>query len=585
MKASDYIADFLEAQGVTHVFEVIGGMTTHLIDSLSRRGKIKIVTMHHEQAAAFAAEAFARISGVPGVAMATSGPGAINLLTGIGSCYFDSTPAVFLTGQVNRHELKGSRPIRQLGFQETDIVPMALPVTKAAWQVQSAELLPSLLTNAFELALSERPGPVLIDIPMDVQRSEVDGVIPRQVSPDNPRKPSDRTITNLLEALSCARRPLILAGGGLRSAGAVETFRLFLDRLRVPVVNSLMGVDSLPFDHPLRIGLIGTYGNRWANLATGKSDFLLVLGSRLDVRQTGSDTTAFKSNRTIYHVDCDEGETNNRVQGCQVILSGLRSFLEDASSLSAALSFPDWAQWLAEIDELRVKWPDDEELKGLTGINPNELLHQLSRHSHSAAAYVVDVGQNQMWAAQSLELRPEQRFLTSGGMGAMGFALPAAIGASIANTRQPIVVIAGDGGFQMNLQELQTVARERVPLKMLVLNNHCLGMVRQFQQSYFNAHYQSTYWGYSAPDFSSIAAAYGIDSKRIERPEEVAHALKDMWRKPTEPYLLEVRIDTYAEVCPKVAFGRPITEMEPAPNKVTVNKKGNAEHAPHKASG
>ena len=563
MKASDYIADFLDAQGVTHIFEVIGGMTTHLIDSLSRRGKVKIVTMHHEQAAAFAAEAFARISGVPGVAMATSGPGAVNLLTGIGSCYFDSTPAVFLTGQVNRHELKGNRPIRQLGFQETDIVPMALPVTKAAWQVQSTELLPSLLTDAFELALSERPGPVLIDIPMDVQRSEIDGVIARRVSPGNPRTSSDQSILNLLEALSSARNPLVLAGGGLRTASAVETFRQFLDRVRVPVVNSLMGVDCLPFDHPLRIGLIGTYGNRWANLAIGKSDFLLVLGSRLDIRQTGSDTNAFRSNRTVYHVDCDEGETNNRVQGCQVILCGLRSFLEEAATLSTALSFPDWAQWLAEIDELRQKWPDDEELKGLPGINPNDLLHQLSRHSQSAAGYVVDVGQNQMWAAQSLELRPEQRFLTSGGMGAMGFALPAAIGASLASRRQPMVVIAGDGGFQMNLQELQTVVRERVPLKMLVLNNHCLGMVRQFQQSYFNAHYQSTCWGYSAPDFSRVAAAYGIASNKIDQPEEVAPALEEMWLKPTEPYLLEVRIDTYTEVCPKVAFGQPITEMEP----------------------
>ena len=290
MKVSDYIANFLYAQGVKCVFELVGGMITHLVDSLNRHGKVRIVSVHHEQAAAFAAEAMSRMTGVPGVAMATRGPGATNLLTGVGSCYFDSTPAVFITGQVNLKEQKGDRPIRQLGFQETDIVSMAAPITKAAWQIQSPEDIPLILEQAFICALSGRPGPVLIDIPMDIQRAEVAAKIPKVVSGADAEEPDSRAINEMFRDLKTSQRPLILAGGGIRSACVANLFRKFVDQVKVPVVNSLMAVDVLPYDHRFRVGLIGTYGNRWANLAIGRSDFLLVLGSRLDIRQTGSDT-------------------------------------------------------------------------------------------------------------------------------------------------------------------------------------------------------------------------------------------------------------------------------------------------------
>jgi len=563
MKASDYIADFLYAQGVNCVFEVVGGMITHLVDSLNRQGKIQIVSVHHEQAAAFAAEAMARMTGVPGVAMATSGPGATNLLTGIGSCYFDSTPAIFITGQVNLKEQKGNRSIRQLGFQETDIVSMAAPITKAVWRVQSPEDISLILEQAFTCALSGRPGPVLIDIPMDIQRAEVAAKIPMQVSGADAEEPNSQTIDKMLTDLRASRHPLILAGGGLRSARVANLFRKFVDQVKVPVVNSLMAVDVLPYAHPLRVGLIGSYGNRWANLAIGRADFLLVLGSRLDIRQTGSDVDAFKGDRKIYHIDCEAGEINNRLKGCKAILAHLRPFLSEALKSSAGTTFPERIKWLDEIAELRRLWPDTKELDGTPGINPNKFLHQLSQASGQAAAFTVDVGQHQMWAAQSLDLNHTQRFLTTGGMGAMGFALPAAVGVAMANPDEPVVMIAGDGGFQINIQELQTVVHHRIPVKMIILNNRCCGMVRQFQQSYFDERYQSTLWGYSAPDFVQVAQAYGIAGRTVRSPVEVQPVLEAMWLDPKAPFILQVMIDTFTNVYPKIAFGHPMTEMEP----------------------
>ena len=562
-KASDVIARYLSDQGVECVFELVGGMITHLLDSMYQAGQIRIVSMHHEQGAAFAAEGHARMTGVPGIAMATSGPGAINLLTGIASCYFDSTPAVFITGQVNRNEMKGDRAIRQMGFQETEIVSLAAPITKAAWQVESPEQLPILLQRAFQLASSGRPGPVLLDVPMDIQRADVP-----MVASTLPSKPAAQPvitrseIEELVHALQQARRPLVLVGGGIRAARATDQVRELLDTLGVPVVNSLMGVDVLPFSSDLRVGMIGSYGNRWANLAVGRADFLLVLGSRLDIRQTGSETEAFKADRAIFHVDCEPGEINNRITGCRAMVADLKEFVGVALPVARAANLPPRPDWIEEIHALRQSWPDTQELSGSPGINPNVLMHQLSSLSSSVAAYVADVGQHQMWAAQSLELLPKQRFLTSGGLGSMGFGLPAAIGASLAATGRPIVLVAGDGGFQTNIQELQTVARNLLPIKMLIVNNRSHGMVRQFQQSYFDSRYQSTVWGYSAPDFAAVASAYGIPSKGLATEEHVEEALSWLLSEPG-PALLDVQISPEANTYPKIAFGRPITEMEP----------------------
>jgi acetolactate synthase I/II/III large subunit len=566
MKVSDYIAAFLYTKGVRTVFELSGGMIAHMLDSLYMHGGITIVSMRHEQAAAFAADACGRMTGIPGVAMATSGPGAVNLLTGIGSCYFDSSPALFITGQVNRNEQRGDRNIRQLGFQETDVVGMAGPITKAAWRITHAEEVPEKLERAFHLAQEGRPGPVLLDIPLDVQRAEID-------SPGDPEPPSgSRTCAaaasqSTWDALMQAQRPLLLIGGGIRAAGAVELLAGLLEKLPVPVVHSLMAVDVLPYRSPCRQGMIGTYGNRWCNLGVGLSDLLIVLGSRLDVRQTGSQTELFKAQRRIIHVDCEKGELNNRIKGCDIVHSELLPFLQDLLENRPPLTeafLSRLAAWNCELSELRTTWPDTRELENLTGINPNTFMHQLSRCSGAASAYVVDVGQHQMWAAQSLELQAGQRFLTSGGMGAMGFALPAAIGTAFSVPGLPVVVIAGDGGFQCNIQELQTVVHHGLPIKIVVINNGCHGMVRQFQESYLEKRYQSTYWGYSAPHFPAIARAYGIEANTLTDPAQAATALGDLWADPMKPALLEVKIETFANVYPKIAFGQPLSVMEPS---------------------
>ena len=563
MKVSDYIATHLRAQGVTEVFELVGGMIAHLLDSVALQGGIRTVSMHHEQAAAFAVDAVGRLRGVPGVAMATSGPGATNLLTGIGSCYFDSSPAVFITGQVNRDEQKGERAVRQLGFQETDIVAMAGPITKRAVRVLTPEDVPGVMDRAFREALGGRPGPVLVDIPMDVQRAEIDAPAPRRVEVTPSPEVDPAYVADLIARLAEAERPLILGGGGLRSARAVGAFREFVGRAGVPVVHSLMGVDALPYDHPLRVGMIGSYGNRWANLAVDRSDLLLVLGSRLDVRQTGSRTDAFARGRAIYHVDCEPGEMNNRVTGCRALVAELGPFLTRAAEAFGATDPRDRSAWLAEIAAARREWPDVGEHRGVPGINPNVLMHELSARASGASAFVVDVGQHQMWAAQSVELGPGQRFLTSGGMGAMGFALPAAVGAAVSEPGRPVVVVAGDGGFQLNIQELQTVVRNRLPLKMVVVNNGCHGMVRQFQQSYFGERYHSTLWGYSAPGFAAVANAYGVEAATARGPDGVTAGLDALWRDPGSPFLLEVFVDTFTNAYPKLAFGHPISEMEP----------------------
>jgi acetolactate synthase-1/2/3 large subunit len=566
MTNAEYVARYLQARGVTHVHELIGGMITFLLDALHQHTDVKIVSMHHEQGAAFAAEGWARMKGIPGVAMATSGPGATNLVTGIGSCYFDSVPAVFITGQVNRHEQKGDKAIRQLGFQETDIVSMVRPITKAAWLVNNPDDLPRILDEAFALALSGRPGPVLIDIPMDVQRYSLPDSVQVHVA-GSTGDTADVDVNGravflkeLAQALSQAKKPLVLAGGGVRSGRAGESFRALIDHLQIPVVHSLMAVDVLPTAHPQRFGMIGSYGNRWANLGFGQSDLVLVLGSRLDIRQTGSDVEGFRSGRRFFHVDCEPGEQNNRVLGCTTWTEELTPFLQ-AAVKALPVAAGRQPAWQAELEQLRQQWPDTRELLTATGVNPNQFMHRLAARTCYAHAYVADVGQHQMWAAQSLDFEPHQRFLTSGGMGAMGFALPAAIGASLA--AGPVVVIAGDGGFQLNIQELQTIARNKLPVKIVVINNHCHGMVRQFQESYFKGRYQSTLWGYDSPDFVKVAQAYEIEASRIDKTGDIEAALNNLSADRQAPYLLELTLDTMTNAYPKLAFGRTFGEMEP----------------------
>jgi len=571
VKASDYIAVFLKQQGVTTVYEVIGGMITHIIDSLYTSGHFKIISMHHEQAAGFAAEASGRLSGIPGVAMATSGPGATNLITAIGSCYFDSSPAVFITGQVNTYEMSNSPKLRQQGFQETDIVSIVRPITKGAWLVTKVDDLPGILSSAFELAVSGRPGPVLIDIPMNIQRENIE-------SKDNLSAPlkietKNKTFNNdnlseleafcerFRQALKQAQRPLIMAGGGIWASGTQRQFRDFAEKLKLPVVHSLMGADTLPYDHSLRVGFIGTYGNRWANKAVMSADLLLVLGSRLDIRQTGAKFKEFQAAKQIFHIDIDQAQINNTLSGCDYCISHLGDFFSVFERKFKSEKISNHDNWLNSIMALKEKFSDCGELNVKNGIHPNLFIHHLTRSSAQAGTFIADVGKNQMWMAQSMEINDHQRVLFSGGMGAMGFALPAAIGAAF-STNKPVVIVTGDGGLQFNIQELQTVVHHNLPVKIVVMNNNSLGMVQQFQQDYFQGRLQSTKWGYSSPDFEKIGDAYNIPGMKIEKTEQVEEGLKWLWQDCGHR-LLNVIIESDLPLYPKVAFGKPLDQMDP----------------------
>ncbi len=565
MKVSDYIAAFIHKQGIHVVFEMAGGMITHMLDSIANYEDIKIVSMHHEQAASFAADAYGRVTGRPGIAFATSGPGATNLLTGIGSCYFDSSPAIFITGQVNLHEQKGNKQIRQLGFQETDIVSMAEPITKAAYRITDASQIESVFNEAFSIALSGRPGPVLIDIPMNIQRAEITVEPISYVTKVLNDNYDSVNYTELFDLIKTAKKPIILAGGGIRASGAWTSFKEFVDATNLPVIGSLMGVDVLSRDNENFVGFLGSYGNRWANMSIGSADLLVVLGSRLDIRQTGADTNFF-SQKTIIHVDCEIGEINNRVKNCYSVHDDLTRFFDGALHFmsTSGWEIDSYSEWHEEIAALKATWPDTNELPMISGINPNVFMHEISKNATDIFAWVADVGNHQMWAAQSIEVSAKQRFISSGGMGAMGFALPAAIGACLASS-QTVVVIAGDGGIQLNIQELQTIVRNNLSVKIIVMNNKNLGMIRQFQDSYFNSRYQSTFWGYTAPDFEKVAVAYGLQAVTLEKEEDVAEAVN--WflddTSDIKGKLLQVMIDPYANAYPKIAFGKPLTEMEP----------------------
>jgi len=569
LTVANHLASALPGLGVTHVFELVGGMITVLLDALHQNPLLTVISMHHEQGAGFAAEGFARTSGRPAVAMATSGPGATNLLTAIGSCYFDSVPVVFITGQVNRSEFRQEGRGRQGGFQETDIVSMSRPITKLSKTIMDPEAFGAELADAFAVAMSGRPGPVLLDIPMDVQRATIgrtpstDRIITAPAKYSAPGSERDAFLEKLTHALRAARRPLVLAGGGIQTAAVADQFQRAVEGWGIPVVTSLMGLDSISASSPLRAGFMGSYGNRWANWAIGEADLLIVLGSRMDVRQTGSDMDGFRSARSIFHVDVDSTELNNHVPGCEVLHDDLASFLPvAASALRPATAGHD--AWRAQIADRRDAWPDTEENVPREGINPNLAIRQIGEAWPDASAYVTDVGQHQMWAAQSIQLGAGQRLLTSGGMGSMGFGLPAAIGAALESAPHAVGLIAGDGGFQCNIQELQTLVKLHLPVRIVVFDNGCLGMVRQFQESYFDSRYFSTKWGYSAPDFCAVAKAYGIPAWHADDHDDLLRSLKEMAASAGGPTLLHLNIDAGLNAYPKMAFGRSFGSMEPS---------------------
>ena len=557
------MAQYIHLRGVDTVFEMIGGMSVRLIDAIYRLGKTQIISMHHEQGAAFAACGWSQVKRIPGIAIATSGPGATNLITGIATCYFDSIPAVFITGQVNQDELSIDKEVRQLGFQETDIVTMVKPITKFALQLSTAQQITSVLPHAFEIASEGRCGPVLIDIPMNLQREVVNTVAVSYMK-ENPQidMVEARKFIQLLNvALHNAKRPLFLVGGGVLQSKMESKVRQIIEKTHIPAVFSLHGKCALDSNSQFTIGMIGSYGNRWANIALANSDMLIVLGSRMDIRQTGADKDSFIRDKEIYQIDVDINEIDNRI----ITAASLCADLAEALPLVCnEIDKVHCSEWLATIDQQRQKYPDTEELIEIRGINPNTFLKKLSIAAQGIIwGYVTDVGANQIWSAQSVLLDAKQRFITSGSMGAMGYALPTAIGASEAlDNTEDIIVIAGDGGIQCNIQELELLKRLNLKVKVIILNNRSLGMVKQFQREYFDDRFPGTVLTYGAPDFVKISDAYGIESMRISMVEDVDNAIAWLLTKDA-PCLLEVTIDPNTGIFPKMQFGHSLDDMMP----------------------
>jgi len=570
MKLSDYVVDFVVRQGVSHIFEFIGGAITHLIDSTVGRSDVTCVSVHHEQAGAFAAEGYARVNGTLGVAMATSGPGALNMVTGIGSCWFDSVPCLFITGQVNTYEYKFDRPVRQIGFQETDIVSVVRPITKHAHLVTEADSIRYQLEKAVYLARSGRPGPVLLDIPMNIQRAQVepdrlqsffDSAEYRDLQGGEPCELD--SVDDVVRMIAGAERPVILAGGGVRAARAAEELESFVRRTGIPVVSSLMGLDAVPHDTPLFMGMIGAYGNRYSNLAVANCDFLLILGSRLDSRQTGTRPDTFARAARKVQVDADRAELQAKVAVDLALHCDLAAFLQALNGKVSALPARDLSGWLSILDGYRTRFPTRMDPPPAAGIDPNLFMETLSAASGEGDIVTLDVGQNQMWAAQSFRLKKGQRMLISGGMGAMGFALPAAVGAVKAAPGRTAIAIAGDGGIQINIQELDVVARHRLPVKIFVLNNGCLGMVRQFQDMYFGGRQQSTVVGYGCPDLGAVAAAYSIPVHKVGALDAEGMRTVEAALRRQGPVFVEVLLERGTCVNPKLVVNRPIEDMSP----------------------
>ena len=555
MKVSDYIVDYLIQKGIPDVFGYPGGMVTHLMDSLQKRqGEITAHLAYHEQAAAFAACGYAQANDTVGVAYATSGPGATNLITGICNAYFDSIPTLFLTGQVNTFERRGQLGVRQRGFQETDIVSMVSGVTKYAACVESPQDIKRQLDRAFHAALSGRKGPVLLDIPMNVFRGEIDpAALPGYLPEPAPSILSPDQVQLLARHLAGAKRPVLLLGSGIKSAGAVRQAQALAKQLGIPTVSTMPAVDILNASE-LNYGFIGAYGSRTANFIVAKCDLLITLGARLDVRQVGAKRENFAPNATIIRVDIDPGELEYRVRENEIQIHAGVTEVMDAIGTIARRSPVRCPQWIHVCNTIR------EALGGMDQLLPNRLMAKLSQFIPENAVITTDVGQNQVWAAQSFRVKPGQRIFFSGGHGAMGYSLPAAIGCCLPH-RDPVFSLNGDGGIQMNLQELQTIAREKLPIKIIVFNNSALGMIRHFQEMYFDGTYSQTVpsGGYTVPDFGKIAAAYGLDYFRVASEADIQAALFS----GAGPCLIEIVIDENTYVFPKLEFGKPNQDQEP----------------------
>jgi len=568
MKLSDYVMNFLYKKDIRHIFGFQGGSVTHLIDSIHKIDELAYVQNYHEQASSFCADAYARASGNVGVAVATSGPGATNLITGIANAFFDSVPCLFITGQVSVHAMKTNPAVRQQGFQETDIVSIVRPITKFAVTVLEAENIRYILEKAFYFAQSERPGPVLIDIPHNLQAAEINPqTLPGFCDSDKStseikigQQPEDPVFKKIIAMMEESRKPVVLVGGGMTSVRGKGLLESLIHTCDLPVVCSLRGLDSIDHDNDHFCGFIGSYGNRYANFAIAQSDLLLVLGSRLDERQTGDNRTLFARGAKIIHIDIDPHELNHHFREDVSVCCDLELFLTKLITELGDRRFHHIA-WLEHIYRWKASYPSYGVSVDAKEIDPNEFMHILSKKVSSHSVVCADVGQNMMWVAQSFCLNKNKRLLCSAGHGAMGYSLPAGIGASFALPDRQIICVMGDGGIQMNIQELQTVSREKIPLKIFIMNNHSLGMIRTFHEKYFSNRCYGSAIGYTNPDFQKLAYAFDISYTRISTCEDFNRL--DEKINTAGPHLFEVVLSPQTQVIPEPAPRRPLEDQLP----------------------
>ena len=545
----------LKREGIEVIFGYPGGAVLDIYNELFDF-PIRHVLVRHEQGAVHAADGYARSSGKVGVCLVTSGPGATNTVTGIATAYMDSIPVVIFSGQV---------PTPLIGndaFQEADIVGITRPCTKHNYLVKDSKELPTIIAEAFYLARTGRPGPVLVDLPKDVMNAKSKFSFPEKVHlrSYNPTYNGHAgQIQKSIKEILKAKKPVIYAGGGIISSNASEELVSFARTLKIPVTTTLMGLGCFPATESLSLGMLGMHGTYWANMAVTNCDLLLAIGARFDDRVTGS-IDHFATSATIIHVDIDPTSISKNVRVDIPIVGDAKNTLKRLNTLVAD-SKEDWRkvrrEWFSQIDEWKKAYPLTYEQNGV--IKPQYVVEKIYELTRGNAIISTEVGQNQMWTAQYYKFDQPRKLLTSGGLGTMGYGLPAAIGAQVAFPHETVIDIAGDGSIQMNIQELATAVQYRLPVKVAILNNHCLGMVRQWQELFYQKRYSATCLK-TSPDFVKLAEAYGAVGLRAQKPEEVVPVIKKALSLQ-QPVVMDFWIDPDANVYPMVPAGAPIHKM------------------------
>jgi acetolactate synthase-1/2/3 large subunit len=575
MTVADYILKFLISKNVNNVFLMTGGAISFVVDSFSRNRTIKYTCVAHEQSAAMMADAYSRAGRGFGATMVTSGPGAQNLITGIACSWFDSIPVMHISGQVNTFELssnhKTTKKVRQIGFQETDIVSMVKPITKFAYQIRKPEEIKYILEKAFYLANSGRPGPVLIDIPMNFQREKINlknikiFKKPKNLIKNNKIK---SYIYEIQKALKKSQRPVLIVGGGIRISNAHNELYEFLKKIDIPIITTWTGFDIIDYKHKNYIGTIGVYGSRAANFAVQNADLVLNFGSRLDTRVTGGKPKTFARYAKIISVDVDKNELNKK-RGLNIYLKinlDLKYFLYSVNLHLINYKYSITKQWESICQKWKLDYPNVNRLnyEQKKYVNPYCLFDKLSNKLNNKDIIVADTGANLTWAVQSFKIKVGQRFFSAYGNSPMGYALPAALGASLANKKKRIISIMGDAGLQINIQELQTAVANKIPVKIFVINNKGYGIIKQFQELYLKTRYEATTpsKGVTNPDFKKISNAYKINYSEINNNLKIDKILEKVLRsKKTE--FVNVLVKPNQQIIPKLQFGNPIEDLSP----------------------